>query len=232
MRKLLLSAFVSLDGVMQAPGGPEEDPTGGFEHGGWVATMWDDTLGAAMSELFAEPFDLVLGRRTYDIFAAHWPHIEIDPTKSDFDQLTHDIAKKFNAITKYVATHHPESLTWQNSEALGADVTGRMRALKAGDGANLLIQGSSELIQQLLAADLVDEIRTLTFPILLGRGKRLFREGVAPGALRLTHSAVSTTGVVVARYERAGAVATGSFAMETPTAAELERREKLKREAR
>ena len=232
MRKLILSASVSLDGVMQAPGGPEEDPTGGFRHGGWVATMWDDDLSAAMSELFAEPLDLVLGRRTYDIFAAHWPYVQMDPSKGDFEKLNYDIARKFNSITKYVATHHPETLTWQNSEALGPDVAGRLRALKAGDGPSLLIQGSTELIQQLLAADLIDEIRTLTFPIVLGRGKRLFGEGTVPVALRLTHSITSANGAVIARYERAGAVQTGSFAMETPTAAELARREKLKREGR
>jgi dihydrofolate reductase len=224
MRKIVTGAFVSLDSVMQAPGGPDEDPTGGFRFGGWVAGLWDDVIGAAMDETFAAPFDLLLGRKTYDIFAAHWPHIQVDPTKSDFDALNADIARKFNAATKYVATHRPESLDWQNSRGLGTDVVAELRRLKQEEGPTLLTQGSSVLIQTLLANDLIDELQLVTFPLVLGHGKRLFGEGTAPAAFRLTKSTISPSGVIIARYERAGDVKTGSFALETPTDAEIERR--------
>jgi dihydrofolate reductase len=227
MRKIITGAMISLDGVMQAPGGPHEDPTGGFEHGGWVAPYWDDTLGAAMDESFAMPFDLLLGRRTYDIFAAHWPYIQFDPAASDFDRLNADIARTFNRITKYVATHSPDTLTWQNSQGLGSDVAAAVRELKQADGPALLTQGSTELIQILLANDLIDELRLLIFPILLGRGKRLFGGGGIPAAFRLTKSTTSPSGVLIASYERAGAVTTGSFAMDQPTEVELERRRNL-----
>ena len=227
MRKIVTGAFVSLDGVMQAPGGPEEDPTGGFKYGGWATTHWDDTIGAAMTETFAAPFDLLLGRRTYDIFAAHWPYVETDPAKSAFDKLSSDIAKAFNAITKYVATHSPETLSWQNSRGLGNDVVATLRALKRQDGPVLLTQGSTELLQTLLANDLVDELRLVTFPIVLGKGKRLFGEGAMPAAFRLTKSTTSPSGVLIATYGRAGDIATGSFGMENPTAAEIERRRTL-----
>ncbi|HEX2724860.1 MAG TPA: dihydrofolate reductase family protein [Beijerinckiaceae bacterium] len=227
MRKIVVGAFVSLDGVMQAPGGPEEDPTGGFKYGGWVTTHWDDTIGAAMAETFAAPFDLLLGRTTYDIFAAHWPYIETDPTKSAFDKLNSDIARTFNAITKYVATHSPETLSWRNSQPLGSDVVAAVRALKKQDGPLLLTQGSTVLLQTLLAHDLVDEFRLVIFPIVLGNGKRLFGNGVTPAAFRLTKSTTSPSGVLLAIYERAGEIATGSFGLERPTEAEIERRKAL-----
>ena len=230
MRKVIVGAFVSLDGVMQAPGGPEEDPTGGFEHGGWVAPHWDDTIGAAMDETFSTPFDLLLGRRTYDIFAAHWPYVGHDPAAGTFDRLNSDIARTFNSITKYVATHSPDTLSWQNSRPLGRDVVARVRELKKADGTVLLTQGSSELVQTLLANDLVDELRLLIFPIVLGQGKRLFGDGAVPATFRLTKSATSPTGVLISSYERAGAIETGSFASERPSDAELERREKIRRE--
>jgi dihydrofolate reductase len=228
MRKIMTGAMVSLDGVMQAPGGPEEDPTGGFAHGGWVAPLWDDALGAAMDETFSAPFDLLLGRRTYDIFAAHWPHIQVDPTASDFNGLIAGIARTFNRITKYVATHEPGTLTWQNSQALGSDVVAALRELKKTDGPILLTQGSTMLIQTLLANDLIDELRLQIFPIVLGKGKRLFGDGAIPAAFRLTKSVASPNGALITRYERAGDVATGSFAMEPPTDAELERRRRLR----
>jgi dihydrofolate reductase len=227
MRKLITGAFVSLDGVMQAPGGPDEDPTGGFAHGGWATTYWDETLTAAMNETFSQPFDLLLGRKTYDIFAAHWPYVESDPTKSDFDRLNADIAATFNRIVKHVATHRPGTLAWQNSRGLGSDVVATIRDLKASDGPALLTQGSTELLQTLLAADLVDEVRLLVFPLVLGKGKRLFGAGAIPAALRLTRSTVSPSGVVIATYERAGEIVTGSFELETPTEAEIERRKTL-----
>jgi dihydrofolate reductase len=227
MRKIIVGAFVSLDGVMQAPGGPDEDPTGGFKYGGWVAPLWDDVTGKAMDESFAKPYDLLLGRKTYDIFAAHWPYVKTDPKASDFDALNAQIAEQFNRVTKYVATHRPESLTWQNSRGLGTDVVATLRELKRQDGPALLTQGSTELVHTLFANDLVDEVRVLTYPLVLGRGKRLFDAQSKPAAFSLVHSQVSPNGVVIATYVRAGEVKTGSFALEEPTPAELERRRKL-----
>lgn len=227
MRKLIASAFISLDGVIQAPGGPQEDPAGGFRHEGWAVPLWDAATEAAMGELFAQPMDLVLGRRTYDIFAAHWPYVEMDPAAGSFEKLNADIATMFNGITKYVATHAPETLTWQNSEWLGADPATRLAEIKAGEGPPLLVQGSSVLTQQLLAADLLDEIRLLIYPLVLGPGKRFFGDGTLPGTFKLAGSTTSPNGVLIARYERAGEVATGSFGMEVPTEAELERRRGL-----
>ena len=228
MRKIVVGAMVSLDGVMQAPGGPQEDPTGGFEYGGWVAPHWDGTIGAAMDETFSAPFDLLLGRKTYDIFAAYWPFVQLDPKASDFNELNTLIAKRFNAITKYVATHRSETLTWQNSRALGTDVVATLRELKQQDGPMLLTQGSCEFIQTLLAHDLVDELRLLVFPLVLGPGKSLFGKGARPAAFKLTKSTVSPNGVMIASYVRAGNVTTGSFAMEQPTPAEIERRKNLR----
>jgi dihydrofolate reductase len=216
MRKIVAATFVSLDGVMQAPGGPEEDPTGDFNYGGWTFHYWDDAMGGVMDETFSKPFALLLGRKTYDIFAAHWPYRPDDP-----------IGKAFNAATKYVATHSPETLNWENSQSLGSDVVASLRKLKQEDGPVLLIQGSSELIQTLLAADLIDEFRLLIFPLVLGRGKKLFGSGTMPAAFKLTGSQASTTGVLMAAYERAGEIKTGSFALEEPTEAELERRRNL-----
>jgi dihydrofolate reductase len=217
MRKIVAGAFVSLDGVMQAPGGPKEDPTGGFEHGGWTAPLWDDVTGAAMGETFSRPFDLLLGRKTYDIFAGHWPRVKVDRSASDFDELNAQIAEKFNALTKYVATHRPDSLAWQHSQSLGTDVVATLRELKKTDGPILLTQGSSDLMQTLLAHDLVDELRLLIYPLVLGRGKRFFGSGTIPAAFKLTKSAVSSNGVLIASYERAGKVATGSFELDEPT---------------
>jgi dihydrofolate reductase len=227
MRKIAASAFVSLDGVMQAPGGPEEDPTGGFKYGGWTTTYWDDALSAAMGEVFSAPFDLLLGRRTYDIFAAHWPYVNTDPVGDDFSALEGDIARMFNRVTKYVATHRPQSLRWQNSQSLGSDVAATLNGLKKKDGPTLLIQGSSDLVQTLLARDLIDEIKLLIFPLALGKGKRFFGDGTMPGAFKLTKSMVSGSGVLIASYERSGDITTGSFALEDPTAAEIERRKNL-----
>jgi dihydrofolate reductase len=227
MRKIVAGAFVSLDGVMQAPGGPEEDPTGGFRHGGWTAAYWDDAISAAMDETFAAPFDLLLGRKTYDIFAAHWPYIEVDPEKSAFDKLNADVARTFNAAIKYVATRSPQTLAWQNSELLGSDIVATLKELKVKPGPMLLIQGSSDLIQTLLKHDLIDEFRLIIFPLVLGKGKRLFGDGTTPAAFRLTKSRTSPNGALIATYEHAGDVKTASFAMETPTAAELERRKRL-----
>lgn len=219
MRKVIAGAFVSLDGVMQAPGGPDEDPTGGFNFGGWTATYWDDVMGQAAGETFSQPFDLLLGRKTYDIFAAHWPYVDDDP-----------IAGALNAATKYVATRSSDPLTWQNSVAI-RDAAADVARLKTEEGPTLLVQGSSNLLQTLLANDLVDEFNLLIFPLVLGSGKRLFGGGSIPGALELIDSKISTTGVIIGTYRRSGEIQTGSFALEQPTEAELRRREKLKEDA-
>ena len=220
MRKVVAAAFVSLDGVMQAPGGPAEDPTGGFTHGGWTVNYWDAPMGQFMGKTFSKPFDLLLGRKTYEIFAAHWPFVEGDDP----------IASTFNAVTKYVATSSTEPLTWRNSVALRGDVAAEIARLKQADGPDLLTQGSSVLLQTLLAHDLIDEFRLLTFPLVLGPGKRLFGQGTKPGALKLTETTVSTTGVTMSVYDRAGAVSTGSFQLPHPSEAEIARRERMKRE--
>ena len=170
MRKIIAATFVSLDGVMQAPGGPEEDPVGGFQFGGWTFHYFDEVAGAAMDEMFSKPFALLLGRRTYDIFAAYWPY-QKDP-----------IADAFNPATKYVATHRPDTLSWQNTQSLGPDIVATLRRLRQEDGPDLLIQGSGNLIQTLLANGLIDEIRLMIFPLLLGKGKRLFGDGAMPAA--------------------------------------------------
>lgn len=217
MRKIIAATFVSLDGVMQAPGGPEEDPVGGFEFGGWTFHYWDDLMGAAMGETFSKPFALLLGRKTYDIFAAHWPYQKNDP-----------IADSFNAVTKYVATHRPQTLSWRNSQSLGPDVVATLRQLKQEGGPDLLIQGSSELIQTLLANGLIDELSLLIFPLVLGKGKRLFGAGSIPAAFKLTRSQASSTGVMMATYERGGEIRIGSFAQEQPSEAEMERRKNWK----
>ncbi|TPO12695.1 MULTISPECIES: dihydrofolate reductase family protein [unclassified Mesorhizobium] len=216
MRKIIAATFVSLDGVMQAPGGPEEDPVGGFKFGGWTFHYFDEVAGAAMEEMFSKPFDLLLGRRTYDIFAAYWPY-QNDP-----------IAAVFNPAVKYVATHRPDTLTWQNTQSLGPDVVARLKELKQEDGPDLLIQGSGNLIQTLLANGLIDEIRLMTFPLLLGKGKRLFGDDAMPAAFKLVKSQASTTGVIMATYERGGEIRTGSFAQQEPSEAELERRKNWK----
>jgi dihydrofolate reductase len=218
MRKVLAAAFVSLDGVIQAPGGPEEDPTGGFAMGGWTATYWDDVMGQAMGESFAAPFDLLLGRKTYEIFAAHWPHMGDNP-----------VAQTFNSVTKYVATTSTAPLAWRNSTALH-DPVAEVRRLKGEDGPTLLTQGSSRLLQTLIAHGLVDQFQVWTFPVVLGRGKRLFGETIPPFALKLTDTKVSTTGVTMSTYAPAGPVPIGSFALEQPTEAELARRERMARE--
>jgi dihydrofolate reductase len=211
MRSIVTGAFLSLDGVMQAPGGPDEDRSGGFRFGGWIVPLCDDATNAALGETFSAPFDLLLGRTTYDIFAAYWPHVTRDPEAPDFDAGSADISRKFDAATKYVATHRPESLTWQHSRGLGPDPVAALRELKAQDGPMLLTQGSSALIHTLLEHDLIDELRLLIFPVVLGRGKRLFAEGAVPAAFRVTTSTVSPGGVVIATYRRDGDIRTGSF---------------------
>ena len=218
MRKIIVGTFVSLDGVMQAPGGPEEDKTGGFPFGGWVFPYWDGATGEAIDGIFSKPFDLLLGRKTYEIFAAYWPFHGEDP-----------IGERFNTVTKFVVTTSPEPLAWHNSVAIRGDIPVELARLKDEDGPDLVVQGSSVLIQTLLAHRLVDELRLQTFPVLLGRGKRLFGDGIAPSALKLADTRTSSTGVVISRYVPAGEVRTGSFADERPSEAELARRERWQR---
>ena len=203
MRTLIASAFVSLDGVMQAPGGPEEDTDGGFDQGGWTFNYWDEMMGGVMDGYLAEPFDLLLGRRTYDIFAAHWPQVENEP-----------VADKFNACVKYVATSTPATATWKNTQPLEGDVGQAIAKIKQGDGPNLLLQGSSRLAQALLADQLVDRFILWIFPLALGKGKRLFGAGMPPTYLKLADHKASTTGVIMATYERSEPVPPGSFALE------------------
>ncbi|MET3665554.1 dihydrofolate reductase family protein [Caulobacter sp. 1776] len=222
MRKLIVAAFVSLDGVMQAPGGPTEDPTGGFKFGGWLPPHFDDAVGQAVGGLFERPFDLVLGRKTYEIFAAHWPFVAPDDP----------IGPVFDRATKFVATRDPNfKLEWQNSRWLGVDPVAEIKRLKGEEGPDLLTQGSANFLQTLFAADLVDELQTLTFPVVLGKGKRLFQGEAAPRTFSLTSSTATGTGVVVSRYARAGAVEIGSFQMAEPTPREQERQRKLVEEA-
>ncbi|NOT88865.1 MAG: dihydrofolate reductase [Lysobacter sp.] len=203
MRKLIVAAMISLDGVIQGPGGPDEDRDGGFVHGGW-AWPYIDEGDDVMGGVFSRPFDLVLGRRTYDIFAAYWPHVPGDGSYGN-------IADGFNAAAKHVATHRPDTLDWRNSRALGGDVIDALRELKRVDGPDLVTQGSSDLVQQLLATDIVDELSLLVFPILLGRGKRLFDSRTQAATFRLEASTTSPSGVLVARHVRVGEVRTGTI---------------------
>ena len=218
MRKITVTTFISLDGVMQAPGGPQEDPTGGFALGGWTAPHFDAALGASMGEVFSRPFDLLLGRKTYDIFAAHWPYVR-DPNDP--------IAGLFNRVTKYVASRSNRQLTWQNSHWLGSDTVASLQQLKSGEGPDLLVQGSSALLQTLWQHRLIDEFTVLVFPVLLGSGKRLFGDGASPAGLKLIRSQAYPTGVVVTSYVPAGEVKTGSFQRAEPSDAELARRRNL-----
>jgi dihydrofolate reductase len=218
MRKLVVGTFMSLDGVMQAPGGPEEDPTGGFTHGGWSVNYWDDVMGAQMGESMGHPFDLLLGRKTYEIFAAHWPH------------STEPGAEELNRATKYVASRTLDRVDWANSHLLEGDVPDAVRRLKEEGGPELQVHGSSNLLQTLQQHDLVDEYRLMTFPLVLGTGKKLFGGGEVPTSLRLVDSKVASTGVVIATYERAGEIEYGSFASQEPTPEEVERRRRMEQE--
>lgn len=203
MRRLITNTFLTLDGVMQAPGAPEEDGDGGFDLGGWSVNFWDEHMNQTMGETMGVPFDLVLGRRTYDIFAAHWPRATDD-----------DGAKPLNEATKYVASRQRPALEWQNSVLLDDDVPAAITALKNTDGPELQVHGSADLLQTLMRHELVDEYRLWIFPVLVGTGKRLFADGVVPASLELVTSTVSTTGVVIGTYRPAGAVTIGSFALE------------------
>lgn len=216
MRKLTVAAMISLDGVMQAPGGPDEDPSGGFALGGWV-WPYADAGEAVMGGVLEQPLELLLGRRTYDIFAAYWPNV---PQGARHQH----IADLFNRGVKHVATHHPGTLDWRNSSALKPDTVAAVRELKRGDGPDLLTQGSSDLVRQLLATDLVDEFCLLVYPVLLGHGKRLFDDCTQASAFRLATSKTSATGVLISRYVRDGDVKLGSTAERDRTRLDSEHR--------
>ncbi|MBW8784377.1 MAG: dihydrofolate reductase [Novosphingobium sp.] len=215
MRKILGAAFVSLDGVMQAPGGTQEDTRDGFDHGGWWVPQHDEQSDGMIGSWFEKPFALLLGRRTYDIFAAYWPFMPSD----------NPIAEAFNRTDKYVLTNSDAPLEWGGSHRLAN--LDAVAALKNGDGPDLLIQGSSTLYPQLLARGLIDRLTLMIGPLLLGSGKRLFGDGTPPRALRLVEHAVTAKGVVIASYEPAGQVQTGSFGADEPSDRELERRRKI-----
>jgi len=203
MRKLIVSTFLTLDGVMQAPGGPGEDDSGGFAHGGWSVNYWDEQMGQVMDEATSTSFDMVLGRKTYDIMAAHWPHA---PEEAG--------AKTWNEATKYVASRSRPRLEWSNSVLIEGDAAEGIAALKKEDGPELQVHGSGNLIQTLLRDNLVDQYRLWVFPVVVGSGKRLFAEGTIPSGLKLVDSKVSATGVVIGTYEPAGEIVTGSFALD------------------
>jgi dihydrofolate reductase len=222
MRKIIVGAQVSIDGVMQAPGGQIEDPTNGFKFGGWSMPYFDDVFGEEIDRLFHDKFDLLLGRKTYEIFAAYWPYYRENggPKK---------IGKMFDEIKKYVVSSSGEvDTTWQNS-ALLRD-TSAVERLKQEEGPNLVTQGSTELVHALLAADLVDAISVYIVPVVLGSGKKLFADGSAPHAYKLVSSRASTNGLVVAHYERDGDVRTNPVPMDKPSDREIARRARVKRE--
>ena len=218
MRKLTGAVFVSLDGVMQAPGGPEEDPSGSFRFGGWVQPFWSDDMGP-FEKIIEADYDLLLAKRTYDIFSAYWPYNQDNP-----------IGAKFQHINKYVLTHSDEPLEWDNSHRISGQTADAVGKLKASEGRDLLIQGSSTLYVPLLAAGLIDRLVLITFPVLLGEGKRIFDGTEEPGALKLVDHFITDKGVVLTTYEPAGDVPTGTFETKEPSEAELGRREKWAKE--
>jgi dihydrofolate reductase len=216
MRRLTGAVFISLDGVMQAPGGPDEDPTSGFALGGWTHPFFTGDMGPFEGIISGE-YDLLLGRRTYDIFAAYWPNNRDNP-----------IGEKFQRINKYVLTHSDEPLTWENSHRLSGDTAAAVSELKKSEGRDLLIQGSSTLYPPLLSARLIDRLLLMTFPVLLGKGKSIFDDSLRPSRMKLTDHYVSGNGVTFTIYEPNGDVETGTFATKPPSQAEIELRERIK----
>jgi len=216
MRKLTGAIFQSLDCVMQAPGGPDEDPTSNFRFGGWSQPLFAQDMGP-FEQLIMSEYDLLLGKRTYDIFASYWPYNQDNP-----------VGAKFQRINKYVLTHSDEPLTWENSHRLTGDTAQAVAELKRSDGRDLLIQGSSTLYPPLLSARLIDQLIVMTFPVVLGAGKRIFDGSEKGSTLRLVGHFVSDTGVIIATYEPAGDVQTGTFATKEPSEAERARQAKMK----
>jgi dihydrofolate reductase len=216
MRRIVGAAFVTLDGVMQGPGGPTEDTTGGFKFSGWLPPVGDEAIEEKIGELFGRPFDLLLGRRTYEIFSAYWPYAP--------DEMK-DIRDPFNACTKYVVTHGDQPLPWSNSQRVNGIEA--LRNIKQGDGPDIVIQGSSMLYPQLLEADLLDELTLMISPLVLGQGKRLFGEGTPPKTLKMTGHKVSDGGNIIATYRPAGPVEIGSYVDTPPSEREQERQEAM-----
>ena len=202
MRQIITTTFVTLDGVIQAPGGPEEDRAGGFAQGGWSVNYWDEMMGSTMTKIMELPFELLLGKRTYQMFAAYWPYTKEDPS----------VAKPFNSTMKYVVSHTPMELSWQNSSLITGDVLAEIKKLKEDDAPDLWVHGSGNLIQTLLAHDLIDQMLVWVFPVTVGSGKRLFAEGTQAAGFKLADSKMSTTGVIIATYDSPGPLKTGSFA--------------------
>jgi dihydrofolate reductase len=213
MRILTVNTFMSLDGVMQAPGGPDEDPTGGFSYGGWAVGYFDDEMMDRVAS--SAPYELLLGRGTYEIFAAHWPYDE------------GPIADQLNTTRKHVASTRLKQVEWNNSRLVRGDVAEYVAELKRQDGPEIQVHGSPGLIQTLLRHDLIDEFRLWIFPVMIGTGKRFFDDGTVPAGLKLVESNVSATGVTINTYQRAGGIEPGSFEFDEPTDAELERRRRL-----
>src|SRR3989344_5374499 len=231
MRKIIIQSFITLDGVIQAPGGPHEDPSGGFTHGGWAVNYFDEAMMNAMGDLNTKPFALLLGRRTYEIFAAHWPFVKEKHGENPKESAIDDpFADALNTARKYVVSEVPLALSWNNTTTIRGDVVEEIQKLKDEDGPELQVHGSGNLIQTLLKHDLVDEFRLMIFPITLGGGKKLFADGTQPLAFKLVRSAISSTGVIMAVYEKAGAVQIGTAEFKTPTDAELARRMRLAEE--
>jgi len=210
MRKLVVGTFLTVDGVMQAPGGPDEDREGGFEHGGWSVNYWDDVMGQIITESTLQGDALLLGRKTYEIFAAHWPNVSGDDP----------IAAKLNSMPKYVASRTLDEVTWNNATMLRGDVAGAVAELKKQPGGAIQVTGSGDLIQTLMEHDLVDEYQLWVFPVVLGEGKRLFARGAMPAALKLVDTKTSSTGVAIQTYVRAGAIPYGSFEVDVQGKAE------------
>ena len=211
MRRIIGAAFSTLDGVIQGPGGPSEDTTGGFKFSGWLPPVGDDAIDQKIGELFGRPFDLLLGRRTYDIFAAYWPYAP--------DEMA-EIRDPFDTCTKYVVTHSDEPLEWQNSQKVTLE---DLRKIKEGDGPDLVIQGSSTLYPQLLEAGLLDELTLMISPVVLGQGKRLFGDATPPRTLKMTGHKVSDKGTIIVTYEPAGPVEIGTYVTTPPSERENER---------
>lgn len=231
MRKIVGGVFVSLDGVMQAPGGPSEDPTGGFAHGGWLPQFFDEDVGDAIDALFKDEYALLLGRRTYDIFAAYWPYVGGEATgigeifdktgKDEGEAAAIQMGEDFTRAEKYVVTRGSPDLGWSNTHRVGS--IEELAAIKAGDGPQLLIQGSSTLYPQLLKVGLLDRLTVMTFPVILGSGKRLFGEGTPAEALKLVDQKVTRTGAVIATYEPGGAIEHGWAGPQSTSARETAR---------
>jgi dihydrofolate reductase len=205
-RPLVVTAFVTLDGVMQAPGGPQEDPSGGFAFGGWSHPYADDDFGRQVTEWFAGAQDFLLGRTTYEIFAGFWPQVPLGGG--------HAIADALNTKPKHVASRTLTSVDWDGARLIEGDVAEEVRRLRAEDGGELQVHGSAGLVQTLLAADVVDELRLVVDPVTVGPGKRLFGDGTVPRTWRLTHSSTTSTGALIASYQRVGELRTGEFTLE------------------